>query len=92
MKKKSYVIKELDGTTCSRCGHEAQTRQHTHLSEKVLKQRFYYRVWYNCPNPNCKTTIFMLEYWKVWNDNEAAKNLKLLQEDFENRENISRLF
>lgn len=80
MKKKSYVIIEPDGTTCPRCGHEAQTRRHAHLSEKVLRQPYYYLFWYNCINPECKTTIFMLDECKVWNKNEAAQNLKTVQE------------
>lgn len=89
MKRKKYTITTPDGTTCPRCGVEAETRTHTDISEKILTQPFYYRFWYNCKNQECKTTVFMLEDWKVWNKNSAAQNFKMVQEDITNRERIS---
>lgn len=89
MKKKGYKVLEPDGTTCPRCDSIAETRAHVSITEKHLKQPFYFRRWYNCKNESCPTTTFMLEDWKVWNHNTAAKNFKLVQEDRENIERIS---
>lgn len=91
MKKKHYEIVTPDGTTCPRCGTEAETRRHSSITEKQLSQPFYYRYWYNCTNRECKTTIFMLEDWKVWNKNAAAKNLKENEEYQNSIEFISKL-
>lgn len=88
MKKKHYKVVMPDGTTCPRCGEEAETRTHTEITSKQLSQPFYYKYWYNCAKRDCKTTIFMLEDWKVWNKNASAQNFKLLQEDKENQERI----
>jgi hypothetical protein len=77
---KKYNIVPSDGTTCPRCGVVAETRQHPVITEKQLKQPFYYRRWYNCKNEKCITTTFMLDDWKVVNKNGAAREMKEKQE------------
>jgi hypothetical protein len=77
---KKYNIVPSDGTVCPRCNEVAETRQHPVITEKQLKQPFYYRRWYNCKNENCKTTTFMLEGWKVKNKNAAALEFDARQE------------
>jgi hypothetical protein len=50
------------------------------ITEKQLKQPFYYKRWYNCKNEKSKTTTFMLEDWKVRNKNAAALEMEAKQE------------
>ena len=69
-----------DGTTCPRCGVEAESRKHTQITDKQLTQPFYFKRWYNCINEQCKTGIFMLEDWKVENKNAAAVEMNAKQE------------
>lgn len=88
MSKKNYTVVEPDGTECPRCFAVTETRQHTYISQKLLNQPFYFKRWYTCKNQQCKTTTFMLEDWKVFNNNLAAKNFKMIQEDLENQERI----
>jgi hypothetical protein len=71
-KKRHYEVISPDGTTCPRCGVEAETRKHTTITDKQLRQPFYFKRWYNCTNTECKTGIFMLDDWKVINKNGAA--------------------
>lgn len=91
-KKRNYEWVDNDGLPCPRCGVTSETRKHTTpLSEKVLKQPFYYTVWFNCKNQACKTTIFMSEDYKIMNNNLAARHFKNLQEDQETLEFISNI-
>jgi hypothetical protein len=76
MMAKKYRVIEPDGTTCPRCDSVAETRVHAAITEKQLKQPFYYKRWYVCLNEHCKTNIFMLDDWKVKNKNGAALELE----------------
>lgn len=60
------IIVENKDVRC-RCGHIAQAREHRELTTKQLRQPYYYSKWFKCLNPNCKTTIFMKDEYKVIN-------------------------
>ena len=79
-KKRHYEVISPDGTTCPRCGVEAEKRKHTAITDKHLRQPYYFKYWYNCTNRECKTGIFMLEDWKVENKNAAALEMQAKQE------------
>lgn len=54
------------GVACPRCGRRTQIREHVKITERELRQPFYFSRWFNCTNPHCRTTIFMLEEYKVY--------------------------
>lgn len=66
--KKIRIVENTDGETCRTCGEIAEAREHNGISEKQLRQPFYYSRWYNCKNKDCRTTIFMVEKYKVLNE------------------------
>lgn len=43
---------------CRKCGGIAECRQHSVITDKMLKQPFYYSRWYMCRNRDCVTTMF----------------------------------
>lgn len=91
-KHRDYEVVDQEGLGCPRCGRPSETRKHKiPLKEKILKQPFYYTVWFNCKNTDCKTTIFMSEDYKIMKNNLAAKHFKNLQEDQENLDFISNI-
>lgn len=47
------------GVPCPRCGVTSQLRYHKEITEKLLKQPFYYSQWFFCMNALCKTTMFV---------------------------------
>lgn len=91
-KKKNFEVVDHEGLPCPRCGKTSETRKHTSpLSEKILRQPFYYTVWFNCFNKDCKTTIFMSEDYKIVNKNAAANQFKMIAEDQETLDFISKV-
>jgi hypothetical protein len=62
-----------EGDPCPRCGQPTQIREHKAITAKELRRPFYYRRWFYCTNPHCKTTTIMPERFVVWNDNEAGR-------------------
>ena len=53
-------------------------REHKSITEKHLKQPFYYDRWYKCLNYNCKTTLIMLERHKVHREMKTEQKDKAL--------------
>jgi hypothetical protein len=41
-------------------------RAHAQITERHLKQPYYYRLWYCCTNQLCRTTLIMPEREKVY--------------------------
>ena len=72
-KKKHYRVVGYDGVPCPRCGRPTQIREHPHIGEKQLRQPFYYSRWFNCINNKCKTTLYMLDEYKVFNHLPAVE-------------------
>lgn len=83
MAKSKYRVTGEVGKNCIKCGKPTEVREHTHISEKQLRQPYYFSKWYNCNNPTCKTSIFMDEKFKVWNRNKAAQKIKEVQEYYQ---------
>lgn len=83
MKKKPYEVVDYEGLPCPRCGVLSETRKHKEITSKQRNQPFYYSVWFNCINTNCRTTIFMSEDYKVVNKNGAARALENYKRDRE---------
>lgn len=75
MAKKHKVIGQ-DGEACPRCGCPTEIREHTAVTEKHRRQPFYYTRWFNCTNLTCRTTLIMPKQFIVWNDNEAARRIR----------------
>lgn len=48
------IVKESGGIPCPRCGQPTEIRTHARITPK-LKRKTYYRRWYYCVNPNCRT-------------------------------------
>ena len=71
-----------EGALCPRCGIKSQLRKHKEIKQKQLSQPFYYSQWNQCENPNCLTTTFMEDKYKVENKNEANRELKIKQSLF----------
>ena len=53
-----------------------EVREHDEVRPKHLRQPYYYSRWFNCRHIECKTTLVMPEKFKVWNDNEAARQTR----------------
>lgn len=85
---KKYRVVSTSGEPCINCGKPTEVREHDVIRDKQLKQPYYFTRWFNCYNPNCNTTIFMKEEFKVWNNNKASKEFKLVAEDIENQARI----
>jgi hypothetical protein len=45
-----------------------EIRKHRFVTEKQLRQPFYYSQWYCCMNSKCRTTLVMPEEFKVYPD------------------------
>lgn len=65
-KTKKYTVVDNSDVRCI-CGHIAEARIHTSITEKQLSQPLYFSKWFNCKNSSCKRTIFMIEEFKVIN-------------------------
>jgi hypothetical protein len=40
---------------CPRCGRPAQIREHERITEKHLRQPFYFTRWFYCTHDDCDT-------------------------------------
>lgn len=60
------------GVPCPRCGRATQIRAHDKITEKLLRQPYYYRRWFYCANQNCRTTLIMREEDRVYPKEPAA--------------------
>ena len=38
------------------------------LSDKIMRQPFYYARWYCCRNPECRTTTIMPQQFRVYRE------------------------
>lgn len=56
------------GPPCPRCGHDTQVRVHKRITDKLLRQPFYYSEWYYCSNKRCRTSLLMPDKFKVYPD------------------------
>jgi hypothetical protein len=75
-KKKHFVVIAGDGDPCPRCGRPTQIREHPEITDKQLRQPFYYSRWFNCINPTCKTTLVMPDRFRVFRNEETRKRFE----------------
>jgi hypothetical protein len=60
-----FVVLGRDGVPCPRCGLPTEVRAHHEITEKQLRQPYYFSRWFYCRNPNCVVTSHMSEMYKV---------------------------
>jgi hypothetical protein len=65
----AYIVVGTNGPCCPRCGCPTEIRTHREVGTKQLRQPYYYSRWFYCTDRDCKTTTYMQEKFKVWNDN-----------------------
>lgn len=78
--KKSITVLAEKGPPCPRCKQLLQIRKHSSLTEKQKKQPYYYSRWYNCLNPECRTSLVMPKEFIVYNKPE--KQEKRINKEF----------
>lgn len=75
-KRKKYRVIDNVGIPCPRCGRKTQAREHLVITSKhTQRQPFYYSRWFCCVNNRCRTTLIMLEEFKVTNTFDIALEL-----------------
>lgn len=80
-----FKIIGFDGIPCPRCRQRTQIREHVAITEKHLRQPFYFSRWFYCVNKHCKVSLHMAEEFKVWNNNAAADKLRPIDKDARRR-------
>jgi hypothetical protein len=66
--KKYRIIPDQHGDPCPRCGRSTEVREHTQITDKHLRQPYYYSRWFYCRNPRCRTTMVMRDRYRVFPD------------------------
>jgi hypothetical protein len=61
------------GDPCPRCCQPTEIREHPEITEKHLRQPYYYSRWFFCKNPRCKVTTYMHDRYRVYSDQVVAK-------------------
>jgi hypothetical protein len=61
------VVISKNGLPCPRCGRPMEVREHSSISAKQLDKRYYYRCWFYCTYPDCRTCQVMRHEDRVWN-------------------------
>ena len=62
---KSYVVVGNDGDPCPGCGKPTQIREHPAITEKLLRQRYYFWRWFYCTDQRCDVTTHLNPIYKV---------------------------
>jgi hypothetical protein len=60
-----------DGEPCPRCGRPTEVREHADITEKLLRQRYYFRRWFHCTNRRCKVSTHVNPAYRVFPGEEA---------------------
>jgi hypothetical protein len=66
MSKNARTVMGLVGPLCRRCGIAMQVREHKTVTEKMLRQSYYFSRWYRCGNEKCVTGEVVVEQFKVY--------------------------
>jgi hypothetical protein len=69
----NHLVVSENGPLCVRCARPTQVREHEQISEKMLRQPFYYSRWYFCMNESCRTKQIMPPEFIVWNKEEDRR-------------------
>jgi hypothetical protein len=64
---KRHVVIAGEGDPCPRCGQPTEIREHACISNSELRRPFYYRRWFMCRNPDCRTTTIVPAQYRVFN-------------------------
>jgi hypothetical protein len=78
------------GPGCPSCGRPTQIRVHDRIRPKHLRQPYFYERWFRCTYKDCKTTLYMQEKYKIWNDNARARQLQRFTKKNPWRQNYGR--
>jgi hypothetical protein len=68
----AYIVIGTNGPGCPRCGRSTQIRTHREIRSKQRAQPYYYSRWFYCTNRDCKTTTYMQDRDKVWNESSLG--------------------
>jgi hypothetical protein len=79
-RKKQYIVTGTDGVPCNRCNLPTEIREHKAITDKHLRQPFYYSRWFYCRNQSCVVSTIMLEEYKIFGKNAAGSGAQFEQE------------
>ena len=65
-KQKSRLVENRERFCCPRCNSLTERFEHKQVTEKQLRQPFYYSQWFRCSNPQCQTIQIMRDQDRVW--------------------------
>jgi hypothetical protein len=66
---KAKIVKAGDGIPCPTCNVITERREHVAAPSRK-RQRSFYRQWFVCRNPNCKTTTVFRDEDRVLIDSD----------------------
>jgi hypothetical protein len=75
-KKWPHIVIGNDGDRCPRCGMPTEIREHTAITAKHLAQPFYYRRWFYCTEPTCRTNRIMPPEFRVFRNEQTRTQWK----------------
>ena len=85
---KRINYKVLNNINCKNCKKIAEKRTHKEITEKHLKQPYYFKEWDYCRN--CKH-VQHYEDMKVWNNNNKGKDLRNYEERQRQEKHLSEI-
>lgn len=86
---KRHAVVSMNGDPCLRCSRPTEAREHVAITDRILRQPFYYSRWFYCRNPSCRTTTIMPERFKVTVGESPPDDIALEILDQMNREFIT---
>lgn len=90
-KQKKYRVIGRNGIACPQCGRQMEIREHTYLTEKQLRQPYYFTRWFYCFYQDCPVKAHMQEEYKVWLDKKEQRAMSAYQEHKDQLSFISKL-
>jgi hypothetical protein len=69
--KTSRVVDGELGDACPRCGHATEVREHKEITDRQLRQPYYFARWFHCTNVRCRTTLIMPDRYRVYRNQPA---------------------
>ncbi len=71
--RKSKIKVTEEGQACRKCGTPVVKRSHDKPSS--AGQAYWFKWWFACPNPRCRT-VYMVEEAKVWTSETEQQQQK----------------
>ncbi len=75
IKNMATISKETSNIDCPKCGHKMERRWHNKLTNKMIRQPYYFAQWDYCSN--CRY-IQHYEHFKVYSKGISDNQLKLI--------------